>query len=113
MTERPDFPTLVAIAIVAYALANVAHEGLGHGGACLAVGGQARSLSAIHFDCAEEGLSPAAARWLAAGGTLVNLLIGGLAWLGLRTGEPSATPGRYLLWLLMAVNLLQAAGYWF
>lgn len=27
-----DRPTLLAIAVVAYALANLVHEGLGHGG---------------------------------------------------------------------------------
>ena len=45
-----DRPTLAAIAVVAFALANLAHEGMGHGGACLLAGGRALALSAIHFD---------------------------------------------------------------
>src|SRR5437016_840938 len=35
-TMAPDRVTVGAIAIVAYCLANVIHEGIGHGGACLA-----------------------------------------------------------------------------
>ena len=39
-----DRMTVVAIAIVAYALANLIHEGLGHGGTCIAVGGRLTAL---------------------------------------------------------------------
>ena len=35
-------PTVIAIALVAYALTNVAHEGIGHGGMCVAMGGEPR-----------------------------------------------------------------------
>jgi len=35
MNPDVDRPTLAAIAVVAFALANVVHEGVGHGGACL------------------------------------------------------------------------------
>ena len=50
-------PTVLAIALVAYALTNVAHEGLGHGGMCVALGGEPRVLNAVYFDCGEEGLA--------------------------------------------------------
>jgi hypothetical protein len=40
MKIGPDIPTLVAIAVVAYAVANVVHEGLGHSGTCVLVGGR-------------------------------------------------------------------------
>lgn len=107
-----DRPTLVCIALLAYALANVAHEGLGHGGACLAFGGRAIALSAVYFECDPSGFEPNGEKWESAGGTLVNLLLGASAFLGLRLGRRSATPARYFLWLVMTVNLLQGAGYW-
>jgi hypothetical protein len=44
-----DRTTVVAIAIVAYALANLMHEGLGHGGTCIAVGGRLTALSAVGY----------------------------------------------------------------
>jgi hypothetical protein len=105
-------PTLVAIAVVAYALANLAHEGLGHGGACLLAGGSPLALSAIHFEADPGSLAPSAQKWVAAGGTIANLVVGVLALLALHACWRAPTAGRYFLWLFMTVNLLQAAGYW-
>jgi len=107
-----DRPTLVAIAVAAFALSNVVHEALGHGGACLLTGGRAVALSAIHFDGDIAGLSPAAGKWVAAGGTLANLALGLVAAAALRTSRGAPGPARFFLWLSMTVNLLQAAGYW-
>jgi hypothetical protein len=106
-----DRLTLVAIAWLAYTVANVAHEGVGHGGACLVVGGRPVALSAVHFEGDLDRLPPSARRWEAAGGTLVNFACGALCLLLLRRrGEPS--PARYFLWLLGTLSLLQAFGYW-
>jgi hypothetical protein len=107
-----DRPTLVAIAVAAFALANLVHEGVGHGGTCLLAGGRALALSAIHFDGDLEGLDPAAGKWVAAGGTLANLALGLVAWAALRAFRGASGPTRFFLWLSMTVNLLQAAGYW-
>lgn len=107
-----DRLTLIAIAVVAYALANIAHEGVGHGGACVAAGGRAVSVSAIYFECDKTGMGPEADKLSSAAGTLVNLALGSLAFAALRVGRREATPGCYFLWLLMSVNLLQATGYW-
>jgi hypothetical protein len=107
---RPDLPTLVAIAVVAYGLANVAHEGVGHGGACLLAGGKPLVLSSVHFECDEAVLSEGGRRLLAAGGTLANLVLGTLALVGFRAWRLGAH-GRWFLWLLATLNLFQAAGY--
>jgi hypothetical protein len=106
-----DRVTLVAIAIVAYALANVLHEGLGHGGMCAAVGGRLEALSAVHAECSTEGEGRLASALVMAAGTLANLLVGAVAWLLLRR-EARVTSWRYFLWLFMTVNLLHATGYW-
>jgi hypothetical protein len=107
-----DRATLVAIAVVAYALANLVHEGLGHGGACLLAGGRPLALSAIHFESDLGSLDLDARKWLAAGGTIANVVVGVLALAALRASRGTWGAGRYFLWLLMTVNLLQAAGYW-
>ena len=39
-SSRLDPWTVGAIAVVAYSVGNVVHEGLGHGGACVLVGGR-------------------------------------------------------------------------
>jgi hypothetical protein len=107
-----DRTTLVAIAVVAYALANLVHEGLGHGGACLLAGGSPLALSAIHFEEDPGSLTASAQKWVSAGGTIANVALGVLALLALHASRRAPTAGRYFLWLLMTVNLLQAAGYW-
>src|SRR5215471_2229113 len=103
--------TVGAIAVVAYALSNVVHEGLGHGGACLLVGGHPRQLTAVFFDGDLEGLPASAGRWVAAGGSLANLVAAALAWAALRMIPAGWGRWRFFLWLVLAVNLLQAFGY--
>src|SRR5215470_17945586 len=70
-----DPATIVAISIVVFAIANLLHEGAGHGGACVLTGGHARVLSSVHFECSQDG------RFISAGGTVVNFLAGFLCWL--------------------------------
>lgn len=110
-TSRLDPWTVGAIAVVGYALSNVVHEGLGHGGTCLAVGGHPRQLTAVFFDGDIEGLPASAGRWVAAGGSLANLVAAAIAWAALRLVPAGWGRGRFFLWLVLAVNLLQAFGY--
>lgn len=100
-----DLATIIAISIVAFATANLLHEGLGHGGACVLSGGHPRVLSTVHFECDRDS------RFISAGGTLVNLIAGLMSWLALRWTNPTRQTLRYFLWLLMTINLLGAAGY--
>jgi hypothetical protein len=100
-----DRVTIVAISIVAFAFANILHEGGGHGGACVLTGGHAQVLSSVHFDCDRS------TRFIAAAGTLVNLIAGFLCWIALRAVAPAHPYARYFLWLLMTINFLQAGGY--
>ena len=101
---QPDLWTVAAIAVVATVIANVIHEGLGHGGMCVATGGHPLALSTVHFECSEE------TRLVAAGGTLANLVFGALSWLAARAVKQSAS-WRFFFWLLMTFNLFDAGGY--
>jgi hypothetical protein len=103
--------TVAAIAVVVYILSNLAHEGAGHGGACLLAGGRAEMLNAVFFECDDAGMSAAGVRWLAAAGTLANLLLAALVWIALRSRERLSPDVRFAFVLLLAVNLLQAFGY--
>ena len=102
---------VVAIAVLAYGAANVAHEG-SHGLACVAVGGDPVALSAIYFDCDEAAVAPSLVVWIPAAGTLANLVLFGVAWVVLRRSGPGASAARYFWWLFMTINALQAGGYW-
>ncbi len=102
--SKPDLLTIAAIAIAATVIANFIHEGLGHGGMCVATGGQPLVLSTVHFECSAD------TRLVAAGGTLANLIFGALSWVAMRAVKQSA-PWRYFLWLLMTFNLFGVGGY--
>lgn len=108
---RLDPWTVGAIAVVAYAVSNLVHEGLGHGGACLLLGGQPQELNAIFFECSLEGLPASARRWLAAGGSIANLVFAALAWGALRTLPSGWGRSRDFAWLMLSVNVLQPFGY--
>lgn len=101
---QPDLLTIAAIAVAATVVANVIHEGLGHGGMCAATGGQPLVLSTVHFECSLDN------RLVAAGGTLANLIFGALFWVAARAVKQRAS-WRFFFWLLMTFNLFDAGGY--
>jgi len=104
--SKPDLLTVAAIAVVATVIANFIHEGLGHGGMCLATGGQPLAISTVHFECSAD------TRLVAAGGTLANLIFGALFWAAARAvKQPASALWRYFFWLLMTFNLFEAGGY--
>lgn len=85
---------------MAFVLACVAHEALGHGGACLALGRSITQLSSVYFRCSVG--SP----WIDFAGPANNLLVGLIAWLLLRR-----FPDSLFLLLAMAFNLCWGFGY--
>jgi hypothetical protein len=106
-----DRPTIVAIAVLAYSLANVVHEGLGHGGACLLLGARPTMFNAIFFNYDESTASDTVQRLISAAGSIVNVIVG-LALIALLRSRAQLPSGsRYFLWLFTAVNLLTAFGY--
>jgi hypothetical protein len=104
-----DWLTVIAIAALAYTIANVVHEGLGHGGAVLLLGARPTMFNAIFFNYDESTASTTAQRLISAGGSIANLLVG-LPLLALLPRIRS-TRWRYFLWLFAAVNILTAFGY--
>src|SRR5258708_418069 len=101
---KPNLLTIAAITIAGRVIADFIHEGLGHGGMCVATGGRPLVLSTVHFECSAD------TRLVAAGGTLANLIFGALFWFAERAVKRSAS-WRYFFWLLMTFNLLDAGGY--
>src|ERR1039458_624934 len=99
-----SFSTLAAIAAVAFILACVAHEPIGHGGMCLAVGGRVTLLTSVYFHCTNGGPLTDAA------GPLMNLIVGAACW-SLARSRPLASQSRLFFALAMAFNLFWGAGY--
>jgi hypothetical protein len=101
-----DALTLSALGILAFVIADMAHEALGHGLATLAVGGQPVLLTTSYFS-SSGNLS----RWIPAGGGIANVIVGCLFIVALRLFRPAAQQVRYFLVLGIAFNLLFAAAY--
>jgi hypothetical protein len=106
-----DWLTVASLAVLAYAITNVLHEGIGHGGACLLVGGAPQLLTSASFDCGTDSLAPSAARIVAAAGTIVNLAAGGSALLAYRHADARGSAIRFFLWLFATINLMTGFGY--
>ncbi len=97
--------------MLAMLLSNVVHEGLGHGGVCLLVGGRPLALSSAWFEGDLEGVSAWGRRAELAGGTLANLVVGAVLMTLLRLRRPRSAQAYYFLWLAGVVNLFQGGGY--
>jgi hypothetical protein len=100
-----DKLTIASVAIVAYVLASIIHEGAGHGGACLAVGSSPIFLSTVNLVCSTND------RLFMAGGTLMNVVAAALFFALGRCTSASNPIWKYFFWLAMTVNLFSAAGY--
>lgn len=100
-----SYATLVAISALAFIVACVAHEALGHGGTCVAVGGHITLLTSVYFRCSTGGPLTDAA------GPLMNLAVGAVFWSVLRTRWSLPPNWRLFLALAVAFNLFWGAGY--
>ena len=114
-TKRFDVLTVIGLAATAYVVTTLLHEGLGHGGACVAVGGKPVAWAAYYFVCNTEGLPDWAFRAVAAAGNTVNLVVAFIAALILngRLKDPQTPrgPGTVFLWLMFCLNAFTWAGY--
>lgn len=100
--------------MIAYLLKNVIHEGLGHGGACLLVGGKPIAISSAWWNGDYSGVGRWGRRGVNAGGTVANLLVGGglvAVWPRIREIGSARPVLVYFLWLLLVLNLMSGGGY--
>jgi hypothetical protein len=106
--EQDDRLTVAAIAVLAYVMADVAHEVVGHGAAFLLSGGRVCTFTTTRLLEAGGRGNGGNALW-DLGGPCGNLVMAGISWLGLRTSHDSRT--RLLWWLTLAFSLFWAFGY--
>jgi hypothetical protein len=111
-----DIPTLIAISVIAWALADILHEIVGHGGAAALMGFDVRAASTTTvFFTTDLPYHIEKDRFFNAAGALVNLLTGALALVLLCRCASSTASWRFFLWLfacfsatIVAVNLVSA-----
>lgn len=115
MTRRPSadprmpVADVVALAALAWVAAATLHEGMGHGIACAAMGGDPSNWSTFHFACEQQAMSAWGGRIVAGAGTAVNVGLVGLGWLGWR--RSGSARGRLAGWIVFALNGLTSFGY--
>jgi hypothetical protein len=102
-----DRLTVIAISALAYIVADILHEGLGHGMTAWLSGAHRLTMSTVALQ------SDIGTRWISANGTLVNLVFAGIFWLVLRRPRRFLPAMRYFLVLTMAANLFAGTGYFF
>jgi hypothetical protein len=102
---RDDAITVCAISALAWILAAVPHEGIGHGLTALATGTQSGVLSTVAWSSAHD------TRLVAAGGTLVNLIEAAMLWLALRSARRASPQTRLFLFAACTFNLFTGTGY--
>lgn len=88
--------TLIAIAFAAYLAADVAHEGLGHGGTCMALGGRMLLLDTTYESCSIQS------RWIDLAGPLMGIVVALAAWFGARRARENARVFPVLLFAFAA-----------
>ena len=98
--RKDSVVTIAAIGLLAYASADVTHHALGHGAACLVLGGQIVSLSSNYVQCSLRGAT------IDLAGPLANLVLGLGALLASRMASRRSSATRLFLVLVAAFNLL-------
>jgi len=103
METQHSKATILSMAVIASGIATLVHEGLGHGVIAWLRGDIPTELTSNHL----ASLRPD--RWVDAGGTLLNLVVGAISLLiSRRAVGPNV---RYFFWIFAALNLLPGAGY--
>ena len=103
MDITPNRPVVIGASALAFVAACVAHEVVGHGGACLLGGGTIDRLSSVYFHCSGADL-PADL-----GGPVASAVLGLAALALLRRGQRGAA-ARAFLAFSFAINLLWVVG---
>ncbi|HEX4861987.1 MAG TPA: hypothetical protein VFV07_12170 [Rhizomicrobium sp.] len=97
--------TLAAVAVAAFALADVAHEALGHGGMCAALGAKIVYVSTTFEDCSIRS-------WIIDGaGPSAGIAAALLCWLWLAAMPPRGAASRAFLLLGFAFAAFWNFGY--
>src|SRR3974390_3074489 len=109
-TPSDDFITVAAVAVLAFIVADVAHEGLGHGLGFFFAGGKSSMLTTTRL-IVWITLPDPQWRIFDLGGPAGTLAAALLAWLGLRLLRTYPVQLRFFLWLVMAFSLFWAFGY--
>jgi hypothetical protein len=104
-TTKNDWLTVAALGLLAMCIVTADHEALGHGGACLALGGHIRILTSSIFHCSLRS------GWIDPAGPAMNLLGGILALIARAFVPRHRVKTRLFLILVTAFAFFWEGGY--
>jgi hypothetical protein len=102
---RDDAHTVGAVAIIAMCVATAAHEAVGHGGACLLLGGRITLLTSVYFHCDVKSV------YVSPAGPLGNLVAGVAGWAAMQLLPTSFPRTKLFALLLTAFSFFWAFAY--
>ena len=108
---KTDYLTLIALSMLAYTLAVLLHEHLGHALACVILGGHPSELGAYYVVCQYGRMPDLSIRLVALAGPFISLVTGALALLVFDRLPKGSAHLRYWVWLFGTISLMTAAGY--
>ena len=106
-----DYLTVIALSMLAYTLAVLLHEHLGHALTCVSLGGHPAELGAYYVNCLYANMPELSIRLVALAGPLVSLVTGAIGLLVLDRIPQGSSHLRYWTWLFGTISLMTAAGY--
>jgi hypothetical protein len=106
-----DYLTVIALSMLAYTLAVLLHEHLGHALACVSLGGHPAELGAFFVNCLYANMPDLSIRLVALAGPIVSLITGAIGLLALDRISQGSSHLRYWVWLFGTISLMTAAGY--
>jgi len=106
---KNDWFTLIAISAMVTSLTVGLHEGT-HALICFLLGGQLHAYSALYVSCDCPLLWHT--KVVSGSASVLNILLGILAWVLLRRFKEKSNETQYFLWLYMLTNLVNGTGYW-
>ena len=110
-TGSADRLTVIAIAVIAYALVNVCHEIIGHCTMAVFAGTKCAIISSTNIPLATEIPSWKYKFIVLPAGCIANWTAGLVCLFILRTWQTAKPTVRYFLWLSVCVNLFLASTY--
>jgi len=109
-----DILSVIAVSLLAYTLALIFHEHMGHALMSVAFGGRLSELGALYIGgnhAAQTTMPVWASKLVLLAGTLFNAITGVVALILLAKRRKASNLLKYALWLFGTISLLTAAGY--
>jgi hypothetical protein len=106
-----DYLTVIALSMLAYTLAVLLHEHIGHTLACISLGGHPVELGAFYVNCQYANMADLPIRLVALAGPIVSLITGAICLFFLDRIPKGSSHMRYWAWLFGTISLMTAAGY--